>query len=164
MKRYFLWGLALLCCSLSLKAQRTASEELTQTFLKKDSIVFDQGFNKCNLKLLETQLADDLEFYHDIAGFQNKQEFLDAMAKNICGNPQQSYQRKLVPETHELFPLYDNDELYGMIQRGKHEFFVKKRGGTKFSKTGSALFSSLWIKTDGKWLLKRTYSYHHGPN
>ena len=166
MKRSILLVIILLFFGVSnLQAQHKVSEELKQIFQKKDSLIFDEGFNNCNLKLLETQLTNDLEFYHDIGGFQNKEEFLEAMEKNICGNPTRTYQRKLVPESVELYPLYNNGELYGMIHRGKHEFFVKEKNShTKFTKTGSALFSSLWIKIDGKWLLKRTYSYHHGPN
>ncbi|MDC8003514.1 nuclear transport factor 2 family protein [Aureisphaera galaxeae] len=164
MRRHYIMVLALLLTSLSLHAQREVSEELKQTFMKKDSILFDEGFNKCNLKLLETQLTDDLEFYHDIGGLSDKQGFMDAMAKNICGNPQRTYKRKLIPETHELFPLYNNGKLYGMIQRGKHEFFEAEKGGTEFRRTGSALFTSLWIKIEDKWLLKRAYSFDHGPN
>ncbi|MBX2828857.1 MAG: nuclear transport factor 2 family protein [Flavobacteriaceae bacterium] len=164
MKKYILMGLAILLGSISLQAQHKVSEELQQVFMKKDSILFDEGFNRCNLKLLETQLTEDLEFYHDLGGPSDKQGFLDSMAQNICGNPNQDYQRKLIPESVELFPLYNNGVLYGMIQHGKHEFFAKGKTETKFKKTGSALFSSLWILKDGDWLLKRAYSYHHGPN
>ncbi|GAB5399772.1 MAG: hypothetical protein Aureis2KO_13570 [Aureisphaera sp.] len=163
MKPLTLLSLVLIISTVTLHAQHEVSEELQLTFMKKDSILFDEGFNKCNLTLLETQLTTDLEFYHDIGGLSDKQGFLDAMAKNICGNPTRTYQRKLVPESVELYPLYNNGELYAMIQRGKHEFFAKEKGTTEFVKTGSALFSSMWILEHGKWLLKRAYSYHHGP-
>ena len=72
----------------SSHAQVTTNSELYKTFQKKDSIVFDAGFNNCDLTALAAELTDDLEFYHDQGGIQNKEQFLDAMRRNICSSPQ----------------------------------------------------------------------------
>ena len=72
-----------LVISISSVAQVEKTSELYLQLKQLDSIVFEEGFNNCNLKALETVLAEDLEFYHDIGGTQNKTEFLAAMAKNI---------------------------------------------------------------------------------
>jgi hypothetical protein len=37
-----------------------------------DDIVFEEGFNKCNLKDLEKTLHLEFEFNHDVGGTQNK--------------------------------------------------------------------------------------------
>ena len=56
-----------------------------------DQLIFDEGFNKCNLTLTENLLAEDLTFYHDIAGVQNKEQFMKAMRENICGSTEKIY-------------------------------------------------------------------------
>jgi len=125
-----------------------------------DSIVFDAGFNTCDMKALDAVLASDLEFYHDIGGTQNRAEFLAAMAKNICGNPSVKITRELVVGSLQVFPLKSNDSLYGALQRGEHEFYQQKTNEVK-KKTGTARFTSYWELQDGDWKLKRVFSFDH---
>lgn len=125
-----------------------------------DSIVFEAGFNNCNLKALEKVLAEDLEFYHDVGGVQNKTEFLEAMAQNICGNPSVKITRELIPESLRVFPLKSNDSLYGVFLRGEHEFYQQKTDEAR-KKTGYARFSSYWELQKGVWKLKRAFSFDH---
>jgi hypothetical protein len=143
-------------------AQVETSSELYKTFQKKDSLLFDVGFNNCDLTTLATQLTEDLEFYHDQGGFQDKMQFLKAMEDNICSSPNRKPIRKLTPNTMKVFPLYDQGKLYGAIVEGKHEFYIKEPDKELF-KTGSALFSGLWILQGETWKIKRIYSYHHQP-
>jgi len=143
-----------------INAQVDTTSVLFQTLKKKDSLIFHEGFNKCNLNPLEDLLTSDLEFYHDKGGFQDKALFMKAMRENICSSPERKPIRKLSPNTLEVFPLYNNGVLYGALQKGKHEFYLKETDKALYQ-TGAALFSILWIKEDDIWKAKRIYSYHH---
>ena len=68
--------------------------------------------------------------------------------------------RKLVPGSMELFSLKKNGLLYGMIQRGTHEFYIKEKGKPLY-KTGIAKFTHLWLLEDNAWKLKRVLSFDH---
>jgi len=146
----------------SVFAQVEITSELYKSFQKKDSLLFEEGFNNCALSTLENLLTEDIEFYHDKSGVQDKEEFLRAMRENICSSPERKPIRKLTPYSMKVFPLYDNGKLYGVIQEGKHEFYIKEPGRELY-KTSTALFSILWIKENEKWKAKRIYSYHHQP-
>ena len=143
-----------------ISAQVDTKSELFQTLKQKDSLIFQEGFNKCQLIPLENLLAVDLEFYHDKGGFQDKALFMQAMRENICGSPERKPIRKLSPNTLEVFPLYNNGELYGALQKGKHEFYIQEPNKELYQ-TGTALFTILWIKENEDWKAKRIFSYHH---
>jgi hypothetical protein len=144
-------------------AQVETDSELYKTFQKKDSILFEAGFNNCELDLLADQLTDDLEFYHDQGGIQDKAAFLKAMKDNICSSPEQKPIRKLTDGSLKVFPMYSNGILYGAIVEGKHEFFIQEPGKELYN-TSTALFSGLWILEQNSWKAKRLYSYHHLPS
>ena len=62
--------------------------------------------------------------------------------------------------TLEVFPLYNQGVLYGAIQNGVHEFYIKE--ANKESRlTSTAKFSHVWLKENDAWLLKRVLSYDH---
>jgi hypothetical protein len=136
------------------------NSELFKTLKANDSIIFEIGFNECHLDPMIQLLSEDLEFYHDLGGFQDKEAFILAMKENICGNTSQKPIRKLVPGTMKVFPLYNKSELYAALQEGKHEFYIKEPHKDLYI-TGEALFSILWIKEEGVWKAKRVYSYDH---
>lgn len=136
-----------------------ASDELRAEALELDSIVFESGYNQCDIEKLATVVADDLEFYHDQGGpLFNGQAFLDSMQKGICELDYKA-RRELVGEL-EVFPLFNNGELYGMITRGKHRFHAKYPGKPEYP-SGEALFNMLWLLKDGEWKLARTQSFDH---
>jgi hypothetical protein len=135
---------------------------LYQQAITLDSIIFDVGFNKCNLEPTRKLLAEDVEFYHDIAGIQNKDQFMNAISQNICAAKNKKPIRKLVPRSLKVFPLKNNDTLYGMIVEGAHEFYIQEPNKALYQ-TGKALFNMLWIKKNDTWKAKRLYSYHHEP-
>jgi len=143
-----------------MSGQVDTKSDLFQTLKQKDSLIFHEGFNKCNLLPTENLLTTDLEFYHDKGGFQDKAMFMKAMRENICGSPERKPIRKLTPNTLEVFPLYSKGVLYGALQKGKHEFYIKETDKELYQ-TGAALFSILWIKENEDWKAKRIYSYHH---
>lgn len=86
-------------------AQVTESSEPFSELEEKDSILFDQGFNECNLTATESLISEDLEFYHDVSGVQNKEDFFKATRENICSGGPQKPIRKLVEGSLNVFPL-----------------------------------------------------------
>ena len=142
-------------------AQMESSSKLYRTIMGLDSILFVKGFNNCELKEMEHLIAPDLEFYHDQTGISSsKEEFFKAIEQNICGSVDKKPIRKLVADSMEVFPLYNNGVLYGAIQNGVHEFYIKTANKEPYI-TGIAKFSHVFIKQDGNWQLKRVLSYDH---
>jgi len=167
-KNQMKYTVAIICLALvlltgSLTAQEETTSELFLSLKANDSLIFTEGFNRCNLEPLDDLMASDLEFYHDKGGMQDKALFLKLLKENICSSPNRKPIRKLTPNTLKVFPLYTNEgKLYGAIQEGKHEFYIQEPGKDLYQ-TGSALFSTLWILQDGSFKAKRIYSYHHLP-
>lgn len=141
-------------------AQVEKNSDLYKALKSKDSIIFQRAFNKCELEKLEPTIANNFEFYHDIVGIQNKDNFLNAVKKNICSNPGNN-KRNLVENSLEVFELKNNNKLYGAIQKGKHTFQQKING--VFKTVGIADFTHLWILENNHWKLKRVLSYNHKP-
>lgn len=141
-------------------AQIQESSELFQTLAENDSLLFVEGFNKCNKEKFEGLMADDVEFYHDTGGLQNREEFFEAYDNNICPGTSVKPIRKLISGTLEVFTMKENGKLYGAIQKGEHEFYIKEPGKELY-KTGFARFTHLWILKEGGWVLTRVLSYDH---
>ena len=143
-------------------AQNNDDSELFETLKANDSLLFNVGFNTCDLSQFENLMADDLEFYHDKSGVTNSlSEFMNVMKTGIC-NPSNTFKarRELIKGSLEVFPLYNNGVLYGAIQTGEHRFFEKNSDQPE--KAGSiAKFTHLWILENNQWKLKRVLSYNH---
>lgn len=146
--------------SFIMNAQVEKSTDLFKILEAKDSILFERAFNKCEIKNLDTIIAENFEFYHDVAGIQNKDEFVNAVKNNICKNLG-NRKRKLVEESLEVYPLKNNGVVYGAIQTGKHTFQEKQNGN--FTTVGIAKFTHVWILENDQWKLKRVLSYDHLP-
>ena len=136
--------------------------ELLKTFVELDNTLFEESFNKCRDEVLPPLISDDFEFYHDVAGIQNRTEFLNAIKANICSNMDRKPIRKLVAGSMEVFPLKKDNVLYGVIQRGVHEFYIKEPNKEIYI-TGIAKFTHLWLLKDKQWQLKRVLSFDHQP-
>ncbi len=109
---------------------------------------------------MDSIIAENFEFYHDVVGIQNKAASLNVVKNNICKNPG-NIKRNLVSGSLEVFPLQNNRTLYGAIQTGKHTFQEKQLG--VFTTVGIANFTHLWILENNQWKLKRVLSYHYLP-
>ncbi len=144
-------------------AQVKTNSELYKTLKANDSLIFEEGFNKCNLNAFENIIAHDLEFYHDVSGItHSKAEFIETFRRNICRSMDNKSKRALIPGTLEVFPLYNNGQLYGAIQKGEHRFFQPAEDGS--STPGSiAKFTHLWLKEESGWKIRRVLSYDHKP-
>jgi hypothetical protein len=140
-----------------------AAGTVEEKILQMDAVVFEQGFNNCDIEALTGVIDESLEFYHDQSGITlGKQDFLDTTRNNICSLDYRP-RRELIPGTTQVHPLYDNGELYGAIQMGEHRFFARYEDQPE-KLTSIASFTHLWTRTDDGWLLSRVLSYaHHNP-
>lgn len=151
LKKLALSGVAMLSFIDTSIAQVDPSSELYQTLKTKDSLMFDKGFNQCDLEQLEAVLPEKFEFYHDSLGvLRSRKAFIDTIKKNVCHTGQPVVKRVLDASSMSVFALYDRGRLYGAIQSGKHAF-----GETQ------ARFTNLWLFEDGTWYPKRILSYDH---
>ena len=60
----------------NVSAQIAQDSPLFLELKKQDSLFFDRGFNNCDIAFLESKIDDNLKFYHDNGGFQDKKLFL----------------------------------------------------------------------------------------
>lgn len=126
-----------------------------------DRVLFEEGFNQCRLDSLSSIIAEDLEFYHDLAGPSlGREAFMDAMRRNICAAREAEKPiRRLDEASLEIHPLYRNGAVYGAIQSGTHAFYLGRgKGGVP---TSTARFTHLWIRHGETWQLSRALSYAH---
>ncbi|AZA77213.1 nuclear transport factor 2 family protein [Chryseobacterium sp. G0186] len=134
------------------KPYTPVSQELYNTIMKKDSILFDAA-NSGNIEKLKTFFTEDLEFFHDVGGLANYKETIDnfsRIAKNYAYT-----RRVLVPESTEVYPIKD----YGAIQTGVHQFCRLENGS--LINCGTFKFVHVWKQTPDGWKISRVVSYGH---
>ncbi|WP_339835035.1 serine hydrolase [uncultured Flavobacterium sp.] len=138
-------------------AQLDKNATLYKTILAKDSLLFNIGFNHCDIKQFENLLSENLKFYHDKDGVSNKTKFLNDLKNGLCKSPEtRQVIRVLVKESTEIFPLYRNGILYGAIHNGEHLFYE-----SKVAEPGIAKFSNVWVLENDQWKLQTSLSYGH---
>lgn len=142
------------------QAQIATDSELYQTLKAKDSVLFEEVFNKCHFNLLHDLIDPNLEFFHDQGGLQNYDQFVKAVKENICSNPEVKPIRKLVEGSLSVFPLYDEGKLYGAIQMGVHDFYLQ-RPEMPLQFTSEAKFIHTWLLEEGTWKLYTVLSFDH---
>ena len=145
---------------MSSSAQVSNDSDLFRTLAIQDSIFFERSFNLCDLPYLEDHIADNLQFYHDQSGIQDRAGFMENISKYICSGKGPKPIRKLEQGSLEVFPLYNNGDLYGAIQKGVHKFYLREAEKEDVW-TSTARFTTVWIKQDEKWLMSNVLSYGH---
>ena len=150
----------LLLVAFSAQSQVAKDSDLFRELKKQDSIFFDRGFNKCDFDYLELHIAQDLKFYHDESGFQDREAFFENTRKYICSNFTQKPIRKVDPHSLEVFPLYNNGTIYGAIQKGIHHFYIRETGKEDVW-TSTAKFTSVWTLDNEIWKISEVLSYDH---
>lgn len=140
-------------------AQLQNNDDLAKTILSKDSLLFEVGFNHCEIKQFETLLSENLKFYHDKDGISDKAKFLYDLKNGLCKDPaNRQVNRFLTKESTEIYPLYKNGKLYGAVQNGAHTFSEKRE-----SQAGIAKFTNFWQLENGEWKLTASFSFDHQP-
>jgi hypothetical protein len=153
----------LIACTISFSvahAQVAKNSELFRILKTQDSLLFEKGFNQCDIPYLESVIHKDIIFYHDQGGIQDHAKFFDAIKQNICNGNGPKPIRKVDEQSLEVFPMKDNGKLYGAIQTGTHRFFRRETGKAD-TPTSTAKFTHLYILENGKWMLKEVLSYDH---
>ena len=146
--------------TFSAFSQVDRNSDLYKTILSKDSLLFEVGFNQCDIKQFEILLSDNLKFYHDKDGISDKKKFIADLKKGICNNVEnRQVNRFLVDRSTEIFPLYKNGILYGAVQNGAHKFSEQRE-----SQGGIAKFTNVWQLENDEWKLTSSYSFDHQPD
>lgn len=159
-KKLIMIGVILLCSYQNSPAQMSRNSSLFLELKKQDSVFFERGFNRCDLEYLEKTVADDLRFYHDKGGYQDKSVFMDNTKKNICSAGNRKPIRKVDEQSLTVYPLYNDGKLYGAIQSGIHYFYIREAGKADVW-TNTARFTSVWILDGAVWKLRDVLSYDH---
>ncbi len=142
------------------QAQVSTSSSIYQTLKKQDSLLFDVGFNTCNIPVFDTLVSDNFEFYHDQAGMMlSKAAFINSVKNNVCSLNYKA-SRVLEPGSMQVYPLEKNGVLYGAIETGIHRFYALESGKPLYF-TSRAKFSNVWKLENGEWRLIRSLSYDH---
>lgn len=152
--------LTLFVLSLNLNAQIAKDSELFKTLKAKDELLFNIGFNKCDIRQFENLISESFEFFHDQAGItSSKTAFVAGIRDGLC---KLNYQprRELVEDSLEVYPLKNKDVLYGAIQMGIHRFYAIEKDKPEYL-TSTAKFTHLWKLENGEWKLSRALSYDH---
>jgi hypothetical protein len=63
-----LFSLLLLLNSLTMYPQIDVSVDIFKTIRAEDSLLFNVGYNACDISQFENLVSDDFEIYHDKAG------------------------------------------------------------------------------------------------
>lgn len=140
--------------------QEKKSSELYKIIKEKDSLLFNIGFNHCDISQFNKLVSENFEFYHDESGITNsKSKFIQSIENRLC---KLNYKPKRVldEESVEIFPLKKNGVLYGAIQNGLHNFYAIENDSTEYL-TSIAKFTHLWILENGKWQFNKGLSYNH---
>lgn len=146
----------------TVAAQEKNEAEVLREVLYLDSM-FWQHYNACNADAMRSFITDDLEFYHDKGGVTNgADKLIEITKRNLCSNDNFRLRRDVVPGTVELFPMHNNNILYGAVLSGHHVFYILEKGKEP-QLDGLARFTHLWLKTENGWKMSRILSYDHGP-
>jgi hypothetical protein len=156
-----LFAVLLLLLPGFLPAQVDTASVLYKTLQSNDSLLFNVGFNTCDISQFDHLLSDHFEFFHDKDSICYKKEFIYKLRKGLCRSPD-TYQsrRELVNGSTDIYPLYKNDVLYGAVQQGTHRFY-ETVADKKEAFASTAKFTHIWLLENGSWKLARSFSYDH---
>lgn len=142
------------------KTQVNKDSDLFRQLKNQDSTFFERGFNLCDVEYLKNHISDDLKFYHDQGGFQDRNAFFENVQKYICSDAEKKPIRRVDTNSLEVFPLHNNGKLYGAIQTGIHHFYIKENGKEDVW-TSTARFTHVWTLNNEIWKLTEVLSYDH---
>jgi CubicO group peptidase (beta-lactamase class C family) len=146
--------------STTVLGQAEKSSELYKIIKEKDSLLFNLGFNSCDIKQFENLVSETFEFYHDQAGITNsKAAFISGIQYGLCKLPYKP-KRVLAENKMEVYPLERKGVLYGAIQTGIHDFYAVEDNNAEYL-TSIAKFTQVWILENGEFKLSKGFSYDH---
>lgn len=94
--------------SVNSKAQVDKNSDLYKVIISKDSLLFNVGFNTCNIKQFEILVSENLNFFHDKSGFSDSKKFFDDLRNGLCRSTSTYLaRRELLSESTEIYALYN---------------------------------------------------------
>lgn len=144
------------------KAAVPGQPALTERIAERDSDFFRLFFEGCDPARVRTMMADDIEMYHDKAGFVWRgADAAVADYSKTCEERKKPdawrSRRELVRASLRVDPVPG----YGAIEDGVHLFYERKGKGPE-RLAGKARFTQLWrLDPDGEWRLARIFSFAH---
>ncbi|NNF34215.1 MAG: nuclear transport factor 2 family protein [Saprospiraceae bacterium] len=161
MHKLFYFLLVGLCFPFSIISQNMSEDEMKMEIMSLDKKLFQAVFEDCDSLVIDQLLHPDCIFYHDQSGtIPDKATFLKGLKYGPC-SLQYNATRAVDEASIELFPMYQNGRLYGILQNGVHQFYAQYPGDTEKKLTSVAKFSHLWLKTETGWQLVNILSYDH---
>jgi hypothetical protein len=158
--KFIFSSLFILFWSVNLFAQNN-NNQIIKSVISRDSL-FWLAYNTCDTASIGDFYTDDVEFYHDKNGFsKGKSNIVSSFKKNLCSDNFR-LRREALDSTIHVFPLKNNDTIYGAVMNGEHYFYVLEKG-KKERLDGWAKFTHTWILQNGKWQITRILSYDHKP-
>ncbi len=158
-KRYILFVIIAqlsICNFINAQHSNNTVPEIEKSLKYHDSI-FWQGYNTCDLEIMEKYVSDDLEFYHDKSGVSlGRESFIKTVKKNLCSNPNFKLRREALKESIKIYPINN----YGAIISGDHIFYITENNTPEYL-DGISKFTNLWQFKDGVWKMTRVLSYDH---
>lgn len=140
--------------------------ELVAQIARADAELFKLFFEgPCDVPRFRAMVADDLEFYHDKAGFnaRNADAFVaqyQERCTNLLNPTEWRSRRELVPGSLHIDPIPG----WGAMEVGDHVFYERHGVNGEEKLVGKAKFAMVWaLGADGEWRLSRVLSYAHGP-
>ncbi len=129
------------------------SGALFEELARMDRVLFEASFASCDAAKAHAIFADDVEFYHDEAGFAAGEQVRENTRRLTASCPgARGVTRTVVPNSLRVYPIKG----YGAVQVGVHRF--DERGAAKST---LAQFIHLWHFQDGRWRLARVLSLDH---
>ena len=86
-KRTLLFTTVFMLLANFTNAQVSQDNQLFKVLKAKDSLMFEVGFNHCNLEQIEQLLPEKFEFYHDKDGIiTSRTAFIKSLNENLCSS------------------------------------------------------------------------------
>jgi len=161
MRHFTLYLLIGICLPFYVQSQDMTMIKMKEEIMSLDKKLFQAVFEDCDSLVIDQLLHTNCIFYHDQSGtIPDKATFLKGLKYGPC-SLQYDATREVDETSIELFPMYQNGRLYGILQNGVHQFYAQYPGESEKKLTSVAKFSHLWLKTETGWQLVNILSYDH---
>lgn len=130
------------------------SGELFDELADMDRKIFEASFVTCDAAVVNAIFSEDIEFYHDKAGFEQGEQVRQNTRNLTESCPgKQGVTRTLVPGSLRVYPIKD----YGATQVGMHRFDEEGAATSTVAR-----FVHVWQRQeDGSWRVTRVLSLDH---
>jgi hypothetical protein len=117
------------------------------------------AYNRADPAAMNAMLADDAEFYHDRGGALIGKAAL-SKANEVMKTNTDRLRREPVAGSVRFSPLRRDEQVYGAVVSGEHQFFVTAQGKAEVE-AGRARFTQLMLLKGTQWKVSRILSYDH---